>query len=211
LLCNNAETCREELLLMQQMSPLDPGQVVQQVWRGDYPASWRVFLGEQVRGVSNCLTAALIVIAVPLSCMFINAIIVFFIEAAEKGGFPNDNYLVAIFGIIILGVLLALFICAWKAIKRHSNKQPKPMIVVMPDGVVGYRRKKVWGIAFTDVAHIQLRTDARGTATNYAPIIWLDLIYRGGQRGECFIEIAPREMIAQNILEAHTAFRLHCG
>jgi hypothetical protein len=192
--------------LKQHMSALDPNQVVQQIWRGDYPASWRVFVGEESNRVSNFLTALLVVIAVPLFCILVNGSVVLLIEAAKQGGFP---YMATLFVIVVLGVLVALCILAFRAIKRYRSKQPKPMIVVMPDGVVGYRRKKVWAVAFADVAHMQLRAETTvSTPTSYTSTIWLDLIYQGGQRGECFIEIAPQEMIAQNILEAHTAFRL---
>lgn len=195
---------------MQHMSLLDPNQVIQQVWRGDYPASWRVFMGEQVNSGGNCLMVLLTVIAAPLFCIFTSVTISVFFDATSQGGFLNENYLAAIFGIVVIALLLTLFIFAWKAIKRYSSRQPKPMIVVMPDGVVGYwSRKKIWAIAFANVAHIQIGAGIQSrTTTSYRPLFWLELIYRGGQHGKYVIEIPPQEMIAQNILEAHTAFRL---
>ncbi|MBO0780736.1 MAG: hypothetical protein J2P37_18085 [Ktedonobacteraceae bacterium] len=191
---------------MQHMSLLDPNQVIEQVWRGDYPASWRVFVGEQVNSAGNCLVALLTVIVALLFCILTSGIIVVFLDAIRQGGFPSDNYL----AIAVFALLLTLVIFGWKAIKRYSSRQPKPMIVVLPDGVVGYRRrKKVWAIAFADVAHIQIGAGRQSrTTSSYLPLIWLELIYRGGQHGTCAIEIPPQEMIAQSILEAHTAFRL---
>ena len=112
--------------------------MLQQVWKGDYPASWRVFNGEETSTVGACLVILLVMIAVPLLCITAQFIIVAILEATSQGGFPNDDYFMMFFGIIILVTLSALSIFCFRAIKRYRSKRPKPMIVIMSDGVVGY-------------------------------------------------------------------------
>ncbi len=101
-------------------------------------------------------------------------------------------------------------------------------MVVLPEGVVAYRRKKTRAIAFASIAGMQLRVQARRqTITTYtttnvggittttpitttvpaAPSIWLDLVFQDGQRGVWRIDIAPQDAIAQCILEVYTRYR----
>jgi len=189
------------------MSSFDPELVVQQVWRGDYPASWRVFLGREEANVFNAfLLPLLILISTVFACITITFTASFIFEIGRQGGLSNPGDYIGVFAIIgVIGMIIALIVLGFRAINRARTRRPKPLIVIMPEGVVGYRRKQTWAIAFADIAHIQLRAQANDSRM---PIL-IDLIYQGGQRREWFIDIAPQEMIAQCVLEAHTAFRLH--
>jgi hypothetical protein len=109
-------------------------------------------------------------------------------------------------------------LCIWgvKRIEGRRSQQPKPMVVILPDGIVGYQSKKVWALAFSDVTHMQFRMQQNWKAVSVndtwvnvptTPTVCIDLIYRGGQRGTYTLWIPPQEIIAQQIIEAHRTFQ----
>jgi hypothetical protein len=133
---------------------------------------------------------------------------------------------------VILLVLIGLIVLLQRGVRearRRASEKPRSTMVVIPEGVVAYRRKQTRSLSFAHVAQMQLRvrakqnaittytttTNADGTissmpSTTYvpaAPSIWLDLVFHSGLRGVWRIDIAPQDAIAQSILEAYTRYR----
>lgn len=206
----------------------DPERVLQQVWQGDYPPTWRVFFGP-VGSALGCLLVTLQVI-LGVGALFSLAVGVFGIISQPFSG-PDEATALIILGVIIL-ILIGLIVLLQRGVRearRRASQKPRLTMVVTPEGVVEYRRKQTRAIFFAHIAHMQLRVQARSntittsssivgadgtissipstTTVPAAPAIWLDLVFQNGQRGVWNIYIPPRDAIAQTIIEAYTYYR----
>jgi hypothetical protein len=210
----------------------DPELVLQRVWQGDYPPTWRVFYRPVISAV-GCLLMTLQVMIGLMALLLLCAIVLGFVT--EK---PITD--TAIGGMILAGVitlvLIAFIVLLQRGVRRarsRASKKPRTTMVVIPEGVVAYRRKQTRAISFAHIAHMQLRvrakrntstatyttTNADGTISTWPitttvpadPLLWLDLVFHSGQRGAWRIDILPQDIIAQSILEAYTQYRTQCS
>jgi hypothetical protein len=180
---------------LQQHSPYisGPNSVLQQVWQGDYPNSWRVFASNEASS-PDYLMAFLIV----LSAQFFSlSLCVAFTPSLQQ-----ISWFIVLF---VLGFFtIPGFFVRWLK-KRKKGKQPKPTLVVLPDRVVEYRRQHIRTLVFENISYMRLRVEGYQQAP---PSILLDISHYNGQRTVWEIDIAPSDMIAQCILDAYTTYRV---
>lgn len=218
---------------LQPSQTFDPEQVLQHVWQNDYPAAWHVFFGP-VRSPLLFLLVTLQVLIGMAGLLLCVGLIATVISPAGKS-MPDALgiiFFVAVILLVPIG-LIALLQLGVRRVRKRTSLKPRSLMVVMPEGVVAYRRKQTRAIFFAHIAQMQLRVKAnRKTVSTYttttgadgtiamipstttapaAPSIWLDLVFQGGQRGVWSIEIAPQDAIAQCIIEMYAQYRLQAG
>src|SRR5437660_3493834 len=219
---------------LQPSQTFDPEQVVHQVWQGDYPPAWRVFFGP-IGGPLLYLLVTLQVLIGMAGLLLLCAGVVTAVTSFAEKSMPDALGAVLFVGVILL-VPIGLIVLLQRGVRGARNRtstKPRPVMVVMPEGVVAYRRKQTRAIFFAHIAQMQLRVKAnRKTISTYttitgangtvsmipstttvpaAPTIWLDLVFQGGQRGVWTIDNAPQDAIAQCIIETYTQYRLQAG
>lgn len=224
------EKRRRNTMLPQSSHMFDPEQVLQQVWRGDYPPTWQVFFGP-VGSAIGCLLTTFAVIIGLIAFLFLltgGAEVIGSITAGATSDAIGSAIAVAVVMLISIGLII-LLVRGIRAARKRASRKPGPTMVVMPEGVVAYQRKQTRSFAFAHIAQMQLRVRARtNTVTTYsttigangmttmiplttsvpaAPSIWLDLVFHDGQRGVWHINFAPQDTIAQSIIEAYTRYR----
>lgn len=202
----------------------DSEQVLQQVRRGDYPPTWRVFFGP----VGNAAGCSLVTAQVLLG-----GLALFFLAVGVFGAITGPISQAMIGGLILMGViiliLIGLIILLGRGVqgaRRRASEQPRSTMVVMPEGVVSYRRRRTRSLLFAHIAQMQLivRTK-RNLITTYTTITnpdstifttpstttvpWLKLVFQNGQKGIWRIDTAPQNAIAQAIFEAYNRYRIN--
>jgi hypothetical protein len=209
----------------------DPGHVLQQVWRGDCPPAWRVFFGPVSSAVLVLLVTAQVILAL-MALFFLCSVVLAAVTARSITGAAGGVILVGVIMLVLIG-LIVLLQHGVRVARSRASQKPRSTMVVMPEGVVAYRRRQTRSISFTHIAQMQLRvrarkktitssttlTNADGTTSTMpsattipaAPSIWLDLVLESGQRGVWRIDIAPQDAIAQSIIEAYTLYRTQSG
>lgn len=115
------------------------------------------------------------------------------------GGLRCQLQPVGVITLVPIG-LIVLLQHSVRVARRRASEKPRSTMVVLPEGVVAYRRKPARAISFAHIAHVQLRVQAkRKTMTTYttnadgtistmpsmttvpaAPSIWLDLVFHSG-------------------------------
>lgn len=156
---------------------IDPNSILQQVWQGDYPNTWRIFYGsETIRNKTGTYIAYLI--AAIFFFSFFTCTLLFILGAvASRESSSNQT----VIGLIVLIILLLFVVLVGLAIfftirrivkKRRENKilrqQPNPTLVVLPDRVVEYHRQMIRVLTFAEIAYMRLRVQANTqTVTNY--------------------------------------------
>lgn len=216
----------------QRAERFDPDSVLQAVWQHDYPPAWHVFYEkERVTNQSGYFVFFLIllILGFVLSlCFLISGI-----NTAIAEGFSGSLIPVlatALFFVVILGVSAFLLIRFMDQKSRRASQRPISTVVVMADGVVAHHHNRTKALVFADIAHLRLRVQestqiirTNNVSTSYngattiwpvtfavpAPAtIWFDVQYTNGKRTTWPIDFAPKDLIAQYILDAYMAYRL---
>lgn len=210
----------------------EPEEILQCVWRRDYPSSWQVFEGPVFSGAVCLLRAIQVLLGILVFIFFFFPLIGVVFSALFDQQFDIELLYVMAVCVVIDAALIGLIVLLQRGVRsaqRKAKGKPGPIMVVTPAGVVAYRSKHIRAIAFAHIAEMRLRvrantqttttytttTGADGTITSTpittttpaAPSIWLDLVMRDGQRSIWNIDIAPQDTIAQSILDAYTRYR----
>lgn len=218
----------------QRAERFDPDSVLQAVWQHDYPPAWRVFY-ENTRVSNNAGLFIFFLILVLLGIVFSMNLLISNLITATVTGFSSSlitTLATTLFFVVTLSISAFLLIRLLDRKSRQAIQRQRPIstVVVMADGMVAHRHNRTKTLFFADIAHLRLRvqestqtirtnqvsTSYNGATTIWpvtfavpAPAtIWFDVQYTNGKHTTWPIDFAPKDLIAQYILDAYMAYRL---